>query len=128
MQVPGGKAGCRWKSPAWYPSLDSAPQVNITCANTQIHKYTNTQIHKYTNQHKYTNTQIRKYTNTQIHKYANTQIHKYTNHPFHQVEISEDRLVTISWTEQQLMENRACTDLFEVTRFHFNFWSLITKN
>ena len=31
MQVPGSKAGCRWKSPAWYPSLDSAPQVNITC-------------------------------------------------------------------------------------------------
>jgi len=54
--VPGGKAGCRWKSPAWYPSLDSAPQV----------------------------------------------------------EISEDRLVTIAWTEEQLMENRACTDLFEV--------------
>lgn len=81
MQVPGGKAGCRWKSPAWYPSLDSAPQVTspayiVLTPSIIIH------------------------------------------HHYHcQVEISEDRLVTIAWTEEQLMENRACTDLFEVKDF-----------
>jgi hypothetical protein len=27
LQVPAAEAGCRWRSPAWYPSLDSAPKV-----------------------------------------------------------------------------------------------------
>ena len=28
--------------------------------------------------------------------------------------MSPDRLVTVSWTEGQMMEHRACTDLYEV--------------
>ena len=42
----------------------------------------------------------------------------------HQVEINEERLVKITWTEDQLMENRACTDLFEVRLFqsYFGDW------
>ena len=39
-----------------------------------------------------------------------------------QVEINEERLVKITWTEDQLMENRACTDLFEVGPFRSFFW------
>ena len=83
MQVPGGKAGCRWKSPAWYPSLDSAPQVTSpACTSSSFLGFS----------------------------FINAIC-------LYQVEISEDRLVTIAWTEEQLMENRACTDLFEVKDF-----------
>ena len=30
--------------------------------------------------------------------------------------MSEERLVTVTWTEEQLEENSACTDLFEVKK------------
>ena len=30
--------------------------------------------------------------------------------------MSEERLVTVTWTEEQLEENSGCTDLFEVKK------------
>ena len=30
------------------------------------------------------------------------------------MEVSPSRLVTVSWSEEQMMEHRACTDLYEV--------------
>ena len=119
-QVPGSRAGCRWKSPAWYPSLDSAPKVRpyfkpwyklsifFRCLCQYDYKCLNVDWNWIF--------EAAQVDINDTEKIFLISLKTQTSDP-HQVEINEERLVKITWTEDQLMENRACTDLFEVGLF-----------